>query len=158
MLFFLSHYGIAPTRSQLAEITRAFNREFYYTPVVVVFRYEQFISIANAERITYKQEWREGEKAGKVSLLRDINVAKPHTGHLKILQELTINRSGKGAVNNFAELYTYWQSVFNVSILNKKFYKELSDWYFWALHEVAFPATSYAADKTSASWQKSFPV
>lgn len=141
--------GLLPTRSQLAEITRAFNREFYYTPVVVVFRYEQFISIANAERITYKQEWREGEKAGKVSLLRDINVSKPHTGHLKILQELTISRSGKGALNTFADLYTYWQSVFNVSILNKKFYKELSDWYFWALQEVHFPTTNCAADKSS---------
>ncbi|MEI7590416.1 MAG: hypothetical protein WCJ49_03790, partial [Deltaproteobacteria bacterium] len=141
--------NLLPTRSQLAEITRAFNREFYYTPVVVVFRYEHFISIANAERITYKQEWREGEKAGKVSLLRDINVSKPHTGHLKILQELTISRSGKGAINTFADLYTYWQSVFNVSILNKKFYKELSDWYFWALQEVHFPTTNWAADKSS---------
>ncbi len=33
--------GLLPTRSQLAEITRAFNREFHYTPVVVVFRYEK---------------------------------------------------------------------------------------------------------------------
>jgi adenine-specific DNA-methyltransferase len=141
--------GLLPTRSQLSEITRAFNREFHYTPVVVVLKYEHYISIANAERIAYKQEWREGEKAGKVSILRDINVKQPHTGHLRILQELTICRAGKGAVNTFAELYTYWQSVFNVSILNKKFYKELSDWYFWALHEVVFPVTSYAADKTS---------
>lgn len=141
--------GLLPTRSQLSEITRAFNREFHYTPVVVVFKYEHYISIANAERITYKQEWREGEKTGKVSILRDINVNKPHTGHLKILQELTISRTGKGAVNTFAALYTYWQSVFNVSILNKQFYKELSDWYFWALQEVAFPATNYASDKNS---------
>ena len=29
--------GLLPTRSQLAEITRSFNREFHYTPVVVVF-------------------------------------------------------------------------------------------------------------------------
>lgn len=60
--------GLLPTRSQLSEITRAFNREFHYTPVVVVFKYEHYISIANAERITYKQEWREGEKTGKVSI------------------------------------------------------------------------------------------
>lgn len=130
---------LLPTRTQLAEITRAFNREYHYTPVVVVFRYEDYISIANAERITYKQEWREGEKAGKVSLLRDIDVRSPHTGHLKILQELTIARSGKNAITNFKELYNYWQEVFSVSILNKQFYKELSDWYFWAMREVYFP-------------------
>ena len=28
--------ALLPTRSQLAEITRAFNREYHYTPVVVV--------------------------------------------------------------------------------------------------------------------------
>ena len=31
--------NLLPTRSQLAEISRAFNREFYYTPVVLVFKY-----------------------------------------------------------------------------------------------------------------------
>ncbi len=56
---------LLPTRTQLAKITRAFNREFHYTPVVVVFRYENFISLANAERLKYKQKWREGEKTGK---------------------------------------------------------------------------------------------
>ncbi len=131
--------GLLPTRTQLAEISRAFNREYPHAPVVVVCRYGDYIAIANSERAAYKQQWREGEKVGKVALLRDINIDKPHTGHLKILQELTITRSGKGAVNSFAELYAYWQSVFNVSILNKQFYKELSDWYFWAMREVYFP-------------------
>ncbi|MDY0092359.1 MAG: hypothetical protein RBT80_06640, partial [Candidatus Vecturithrix sp.] len=138
--------GLLPTRRQLADITRAFNREFQYTPVVVVFRYAQFIAIANAERLSYKQEWREGEKVGKVSLLRDIDVTRPHTGHLKILQELAISRAGKGVVNTFADLYARWQAVFNVALLNKQFYKELSDWYFWALQEVTFPAAGLPND------------
>ena len=81
---------LLPTRSQLAEITRAFNREFHYTPVVVVFKYENHIAFANAERQKYKQEWREGEKAGKVSLLRDIDINKPHSGHERILLRLHI--------------------------------------------------------------------
>lgn len=38
----------------------------------------------------YKQEWRDGEKAGKVSLLRDIHIEKPHSGHERILTELQI--------------------------------------------------------------------
>ncbi len=131
--------GLLPTRSQLAEITRAFNREYHYTPVVVVFKYENHIAFANAQRLKYKQEWREGEKAGKVSLLRDVDLDHPHSGHLRILAELAISRSGKKAINSFADLYTYWQEVFNVSLLNKKFYEELSNWYFWAIKEVAFP-------------------
>jgi hypothetical protein len=131
--------GLLPTRSQLADITRAFNREFHYTPVVVVFKYEYLIAFANAERLKYKQEWREGEKAGKVSLLRDVDIDNPHSGHLRILSELAISRSGKDAVNSFADLYSYWQTVFNVSLLNKKFYEELFYWYCWAIQEVSFP-------------------
>ena len=131
--------GLLPTRSQLAEISRAFNREFYYTPVVIVFKYNNHIAFANTERLKYKQEWREGEKAGKVSLLRDVNIQQPHAGHHRILAELEIPTSGKDKVDSFAKLYTYWQEVLSVNILNKKFYNDLSNWYFWAVKNVQFP-------------------
>jgi len=135
--------NLLPTRSQLAEISRAFNREFYYTPVVLVFKYKddksKYIAFANTERLKYTQEWREGEKAGKVSLLRDINIEKPHRGHEDIINQLKIPDSGSKQVNSFDKLYKYWQEVFNVNILNKKFYKELSNWYFWAIKQVRFP-------------------
>lgn len=131
--------GLLPTRSQLAEISRAFNREFYYTPVVVVFKYGNYLAFANTERLKYKQEWREGEKAGKVSLLRDIHIEKPHSGHERILAELQIPSTGTKKVDSFAKLYAYWQEVFSVSLLNKKFYQELSNWYFWATQHVSFP-------------------
>ncbi len=146
--------GLLPTRSQLAEITRAFNREFHYTPVVVIFKYENYIAFANAERLKYIQEWREGEKAGKVSLLRDIDLEYPHSGHLRILSELAISRSGKKAINSFADLYTYWQTVFNVSLLNKKFYEELSNWYFWAIKEVSFPSAPTLNDVIKETGKK----
>ncbi len=135
--------NLLPTRSQLAEISRAFNREFYYTPVVLVFKYKDdqadYLAFANTERLQYKQAWREGEKAGKVSLLRDINIAKPHRGHEDIIDQLRIPTTGTKAVDTFSKLYTYWQEVFSVSVLNKKFYQELSNWYFWAVKHVTFP-------------------
>jgi adenine-specific DNA-methyltransferase len=135
--------NLLPTRSQLAEISRAFNREFYYTPVVLVFKYKDdqadYIAFANTERLQYKQAWREGEKPGKVSLLRDINIAKPHRGHEDIIDQLRIPTTGTKAIDTFAKLYTYWQEVFSVSVLNKKFYQELSNWYFWAVKHVTFP-------------------
>lgn len=138
--------GLLPTRSQLAEISRAFNREYYYTPVVVVFKYGNHLAFANTERLKYKQEWREGEKAGKVSLLRDINIEKPHSGHDRILSELQIPTAGTKQVNSFSKLYAYWQEVFSVSLLNKKFYQELSNWYFWATKHVTFPREPNIAD------------
>jgi len=132
-------HGLLPTRSQLAGITRAFNREYHYTPVVVVFKYDNHIAFANAERMKYKQEWREGEKAGKVSLLRDIDPVHLHPGHRQILSELAISRSGKKAVNSFADLYSYWQTVFNVELLNKRFYRRIQQWFFWSAQMVHFP-------------------
>jgi len=138
--------GLLPTRSQLAEISRAFNREYYYTPVVVVYKYGKYLAFANTERMKYKQEWREGEKAGKVSLLRDINIENPHSGHERILAELKLPPYGKNQVDSFDKLYNYWQEVFSVSILNKKFYQELSNWYFWATKHVAFPGEPTIVD------------
>lgn len=138
--------SLLPTRAQLAEISRAFNREFYYTPVVIVFKYSKHIAFANTERLKYKQEWREGEKAGKVSLLRDINIETPHSGHERILLELKIPVFGKNQVDSYAKLYAYWQEVFSVSVLNKKFYQELSTWYFWATKHVTFPGEPTITD------------
>lgn len=142
--------NLLPTRSQLAEISRAFNREFYYTPVVLVFKYAddkgQYIAFANTERLQYKQAWREGEKAGKVSLLRDIDIQRPHRGHEDIISQLRIQTSGTKAVDTFAKLYAYWQEVFSVSVLNKRFYQELSNWYFWAVKQVTFPDKPTEAD------------
>jgi len=142
--------NLLPTRSQLAQISRAFNREYFYTPVVLVFKYSDdvsdYIAFANTERLKYKQEWREGEKAGKVSLLRDINIETPHRGHEDIIEQLRIPTKGTKAVDNFDKLYQHWQEVFSVSILNKKFYEELSNWYFWAIKHVTFPNKPTAED------------
>jgi hypothetical protein len=117
-----------PSRSDLAEITRQINRAFAKLPVVVVYKYDDQIAISNAERIDYKQTWREGEKVGKVSLLCDINVNKTHSGHLRILDLLSIEKirefDRKNKVNKFSELSKGWQNVFNTSILNEQFYKD----------------------------------
>ncbi|MFZ4444522.1 MAG: hypothetical protein ACOYOY_14035, partial [Planktothrix agardhii] len=130
--------GLLPTRSQLAEISRAFNREFCYTPVVVVFKYGEYLAFANTERLKYKDN-REGEKAGKVTLLRDIDIRQPHTGHERILADLKIPTVGKDRVNSFEKLYKYWRKVLDVNLLNKKFYQEVSAWYFHACKQVVFP-------------------
>src|SRR5690625_470102 len=135
-----------PTRTFLSNITRALNRSFHTSPVVVLCKYGSHISLAHAGRMQYKQKLREGEKVGKVSLLRDIRVPNPHSGHLRILNDLKVDRSGSKKVDSFAGLYEYWQSVFDVSILNKKFYEELSNWYFWAIKHVRFPNEPTAED------------
>ena len=109
-----------PSRSDLAEITRQINREFNQTPVVVVFHYANKLTFANAERIEYKQTFREGEKMGKVSMLKDIEINNTHRAHQVILAEL-----GKYKAKSFDELYKYWQEKLNTKVLNNKFYQVL---------------------------------
>jgi hypothetical protein len=139
-----------PSRSVLTEITRQVNRRSKGLPVVVIFFYEKdkepHLAIANAERTNYKLTTLEGEKVGKVSVLRDISLLNLHAGHERILLDLQIKRNGKGAVNTFEGLYAYWRGVFDVSVLNKKFYQELSNWYFWAIREVTFPGEPLRID------------
>ncbi|MET3732911.1 Eco57I restriction-modification methylase domain-containing protein [Moheibacter stercoris] len=107
-------------------------------PVITLFKYGHQIALASAERVPYKKSYLEGEKLGKVSILRDIDFNQPHAGHLRILNDLVIGKKNK--IDTFDKLYKFWTENFNVSILNKKFYKELSNWYFWAIQEVKFPS------------------
>ncbi len=135
------------TRSHLAEITRAFNRTFPYTPVTIIFKYSSLISFANSERIKYKQEWREGEKVGKVSLLKDIDTKQPHRGHLAILKQLVIPTTGSKAVKSFTQLYYYWQSVFSISVLNKNFYEDIIAWFNKAVKDIKIPDQNAGSEK-----------
>ena len=118
-------------RTELSTLTRLFSRRLKAMPVAILFRYGNHIALANAERTQYKQTYREGEKIGKVSILKDIDTLKPHRGHLDILETLKI----PAKIKTFKDLYAHWQEVFNVSTLNKKFYNELFAWYQWIISE-----------------------
>ncbi len=137
--------NLPATRSQLAEITRAINRAFPYTPATLVFKYGKSISFANSERVKYKQEWREGEKVGKVTMLKDVDVSKPHTAHLKILSGLYIDVN---KIDSFELLYRFWQSVFSLQALNNQFYADLQDWFYYASQNIKLPfKPDYINDK-----------
>lgn len=124
------------TRSELAVLTRGFNRMATQLPVILFVKNGNKLTLATCERTDYKQEWREGEKLGKVSILRDINCHSPHRGHLDILDTL-----GDKAYPTFDELYAHWLAVFSSELLTKKFYTELSEWYAWVIGsgKVKFP-------------------
>jgi Spy/CpxP family protein refolding chaperone len=139
--------GLKPTRSQLAEITRLFNREYNYTPVTLIFKYDEQIAFANSERLKYRQEWREGEKVGKISLLKDIDIENTHRGHLSILEQLKVPRTGRNAVLSFSQLYYYWQSVFSISVLNKNFYEEVIKWFNKAINDIRIPSEAAGSEK-----------
>ena len=122
------------TRSMVANLTRAFNRMSKAKPVILFIKQGNLLSLATCERMDYTQEWRQGERIGKVSLLRNINCGMPHRGHIDILESL-----GNKSYPTFEELYKHWMEVFSSELLTKKFYTELSDWYAWAVQVAKFP-------------------
>ncbi len=148
LMLFALELSKHPTRTEISELTRAFNRISQKMPVALVLSYRSItasdidskdavrhISIAISERFKYVQTWRQGEKVGKVIILRDINTQDTHAGHERILQDLV----KPVAVTNYAQLHEHWLQVLDVSILNIKFFQELVNWYFWAMDNVQFP-------------------
>ena len=129
--------GYSLTRSEMATLTRGFNRIAAAQPVVLFLKQDDRLSLATCERSEYTQQWRDGEKLGKVSMLRNIDCQNPHRGHIDILESI-----GDKAYPNFEELYKHWIQVFNSELLTKQFYNDLFEWYQWAVSpeaRVTFP-------------------
>lgn len=137
LFFAIELSGAYYSRTDLANIARQINRLFPM-PVMVIFSYSHKLSFAIINRRRNKREDR--DVLGKVTLIYAINYVKPHRGHLDILDSLSIsNLRRDGPINNFDSLHDAWEKIFNVELLNKRFYRELSNWYFWAMEQVEFP-------------------
>jgi hypothetical protein len=147
LMLFALELNKQPTRTEISYLTRTFNRISQKMPVALVLKYassnsertggeaEACFSIAISERFKYKQNWRQGEKAGKVIILRDIHTETTHAGHERILLDL----EKPAGVNNYDQLHQHWLQVLDVNILNKKFFLDLANWYFSTMDIVSFP-------------------
>lgn len=129
-------------RTEMATLTRALNRASKAAPVVVVFRYyddgEVRFALSLCERTAYLQAGHTGEKVGRVNILRGINPQKTHAGHIRILEDMRLEKKDK----SFEGVYQKWLGVFDNDVLTNQFYEELQNWYFWALKpecRVSFP-------------------
>lgn len=122
-------------RGKLTAIVRQLNRAFPM-PVMVFIKHHDLLSIAVINRRLNKRD-REKDVLGKVTIIRDISLENPHRGHLDILNSFALQNLTD--IHNFDTLHAAWEEIFNVELLNKRFYKELSNWYFWALPEIRFP-------------------
>ena len=122
-------------RGKLIAIARQLNRVFPM-PVMVLIKHGQFLSVAVINRSQSKRD-SEQDVLGKATIIRDISLGEPHTGHIQILSSFALQNLPD--IHNFDELHAAWEEILNVELLNKKFYSELSNWYFWAINEVSFP-------------------
>jgi len=139
-------------RGKLTDIARQINRVFPM-PVMVLLKHRSnkkpVLSIAVINRRLHKRDSSK-DVLGKVTIIRDISLAEPHRGHLDILASFAMDNlvhPQRLPINNFDTLHTAWEEIFNVELLNKRFYRELANWYFWALPQVEFPSDEEGDDE-----------
>ncbi len=128
-------------RGTFSAIARQINRLFPM-PVMVLFKHQGRLTIAVINRRVNKLD-ESRDVLGKVTLISGIDLARPHRGHLDILESLALPRlvhPQKKPITDFDTLHAAWEQIFNVELLNERFYRELANWYFWALPQVEFPA------------------
>lgn len=126
------------SRTVLSDITRQMNRVFSM-PVMLLFVYGGHLTLSVIKRRLHKRD-ETRDVLEKVTLVKDIRMDDPHRAHIEILHDLTLEELRKHhAVSNFVELHNAWHKVLDCSELNKRFYKELANWYFWAVGNVTFP-------------------
>lgn len=135
------HYA----RGKLTAIARQINRVFPM-PVMVLIKHtaekKPVLSIAVINR-RRNQVRTDRDVLEKVTVIRDIALGQPHRGHLDILDSLAVEHlrhPDNLPIDSFDALHAAWEEIFNVELLNKRFYRELANWYFWALPQVDFPA------------------
>ena len=80
----------------------------------------------------------------QVTLIKDIRLGDPHRAHIEVLLELWLEKCAKwmdanNQPENFDGLLEAWLARLDTSELNKRFFNELANWYFWAVDQVKFP-------------------
>ena len=129
------------TRSRLAQVCREINKIFPM-PVLVVFRYGSRLTLSVINRRINKRQ-NERDVLEKVTLIKDILVTSPHRAHIEILNTLAFSELQKShTITNWVELHRAWQKTLDTEELNDRFYKDLYNWYEWALTLALFPSGS----------------
>lgn len=138
-------------RGKLTGIARQINRVFPM-PVMVLIKHltdtRPVLSIAVINRRLNKRD-AASDVLGKVTIIRDVSLLKPHRGHLDILASFAVPNlvhPQRIPIASFDTLHAAWEVIFNVELLNQRFYRELANWYFWALPQVEFPADTEKDD------------
>jgi adenine-specific DNA-methyltransferase len=138
LFFAIELKGNDYTRTQLSDITRELNK-VYSMPVMILFKYDKQLTLSVIKRRLHKKD--EGKDVlEKVTLIKDISIETPHRAHIEILYDLSFDKLQRDfEFRNFVDLHNAWQKTLDSSELNKRFYKELANWYFWAVDNVEFP-------------------
>jgi hypothetical protein len=138
LFFAIELTGQNYARGKLTGIARQINRVFPMPVMVLIKSQVNKQPVLSIAVINRRQSKRDAAKdvLGKVTIIRDISLSHPHRGHLDILDSVALTNlvhPQRLPINNFDTLHAAWEEIFNVELLNKRFYRELANWYFWAL-------------------------
>ena len=140
--------GDTYSRTALANITREVNK-LYAMPALLIFQHGHTLTFAIINRRPSQRD-PELDVLEKVTLIKDIDVVNPHRAHLDILAELSLDALyQQHGFTNFLELHQAWRQTLDTSELNRRFFKEIADWYFWAVDKVTFPSDKRDSDVPS---------
>lgn len=129
------------SRRQLVGIIRELNRGFAM-PAILLLRHGSHATLAVIDRRANRRDPSRDVVGGRISLIKDINLAQPHRAHIEILADLSLAAlARRKAPSDFRTLYDLWLETLSAAELNKRFYEELSNWFAWAstIAPVAFP-------------------
>ena len=142
MFFTVELKGNDYPRSKYAQFTREINKRIIM-PVVVLFCVENRLTIGFVGRRPH-QYAPDRDVLEQVTLIKDIQLDTPHRAHLDILFELSLEECAKwmdkdNQPENFDGLLAAWLARLDTQELNKRFFGEIANWYFWAVDQVRFP-------------------
>ncbi len=124
-------------RTELAETTRAVNRLFAM-PAILLFRHGAALTLAVVHRRAHKRDHGR-DVLERVTLIKDVRAANPHRAHLDVLAELAAPRLITAGVRDFDGLHAAWERTLDIEALNRRFYRELFEWFRRAAAGCRFP-------------------
>ena len=135
-------------RGKYAQFTREVNKRFIM-PIVVLFRVRSETRVKDRLTIGFvgRRQHRlnpDRDVLEQVTLIKDIRLDDPHRAHTEVLFELSLEECAKWMNDhkeqeNFDGLLAAWLARLDTEELNKRFYRELFDWFEWAVAEGKFP-------------------
>ncbi len=126
------------SRTKLADVTREVNK-FFAMPVMILFKNADLLTLSIINRRLHKKD-ESKDVLEKVTQIKGISIKNPIRAHIEILFDLSMPELEKtGEMHSFIELHRAWQKTLDISELNKKFYREIANWYFYAVEHVEFP-------------------
>ena len=132
--------GDSYTRTQLANIMRFMSMRIPQ-PFMVMFRYGAMLTLGIINRRHSKRDENK-QVLEKVTLIKDIDLDSPKRAHIEILYDLYLRNLIKDTdkkVHNFDTLHEAWEDILNTEALNKRFYRDLEEWYELAIEKCKFP-------------------